>query len=321
MDISVVIVNWNTKAFVLDCIQSIRSRSQGLQIEIIVVDNASQDGSPEAIRQQFPEVHLVENSTNCGFARGNNIGMARARGRYVCLVNSDCVVLDGCFQRLHRYMEDHADVGIVGPKLLWKDRTLQLSCRKLPSLWNALCPALGLTKIFPGVPFLSGEHMGYFGHDEIRDVDVLVGAFLMVRKSAVDAVGGMDESYFMYCEEVDWCKRFVKAGWRVVFNPEAEAIHHGGGSSANEPTRCHREYCLSNLKYWRKHHSRPRELGFRAILLLRYAVRLPCWRLAQRLSGSRREWYRQKVSDARTALSVALAKLPAEKPGCKTPAG
>lgn len=278
IDVSVIIVNWNTRHYVLDCIRSLLAYQGQYKLEIIVVDNASEDDSAAAIKAQFPQVVVIENPDNRGFARANNQGIAIARGRYVSLVNSDILFLEDTFTLMLHYMDQNPDVGVLGPKLLWQDQTLQGSCRKSPSIWNTLCPAIGLTALFPRISFFSGEHMiGYFAHDRIIDVDVLVGAFMMIRRSTLEQVGGMDEQYFMYCEEVDWCKRFVEAGWKIRFFPETKVIHYGGGSSASEPVRFFKEFCLSNLRYWNKHHARPLVISYRLVMILRYLIRLPFW--------------------------------------------
>jgi GT2 family glycosyltransferase len=306
VDVSVVIVSWNTRHYLVDCVRSLLAHRGSYVLEIIVVDNASQDDSVASLRRDFPEVTVVENERNLGFARANNQGIGIARGRYVCLVNSDVLLLEDSVGSMLNYMESNEEVGVLGPKLLWKDRTLQGSCRKFPSLWNTLCPAIGLTGLFPRVAFLSGEHMvGFFRHDHVADVDAVVGAFMMVRGSALQDVGGMDEQYFMYCEEVDWCKRFADAGWRVRFFPATQVIHYGGGSSSAEPLRFFREYCVSNLRYWRKHHSPLSVAGYRLVMLLRYLLRLPCWAL---LCWTRKtEEMRVKLRTAITGLRIFVS--------------
>jgi GT2 family glycosyltransferase len=224
------------------------------------------------------------------------------------------VVLEGCLKTLTDYMDAHPEAGIIGPKLLWKDRTLQWSCRKFPSLWNTFCPAVGLTRFFPNVPFLSGEHMGYFRHDVIREVDVLVGAFLMVRKEALNRVGLMDESYFMYSEEIDWCRRFRDDGWKILFHPQAQVIHYGGGSSSKAPTRFYREYCLSLLRYWKKHHSGASATVFRMLFFLRHAVRWPVRGLLYGLSflppwQSRRTVYKEKLDSLTIGIHSVFTRI------------
>jgi GT2 family glycosyltransferase len=257
-------------------------------MEIIVVDNGSEDGSQEAVRKAFPEVKLIENEANLGFARANNIGIRQSNGRYVCLVNSDVKILDGCIDTLCGYMDQNPSAGIVGPKIFWPDMTLQDSCRQFPSLWTSLCTALKLDRLFPRSAFFAGEHMFYFAHDELRRVDFLAGCFLAIRRVALDQVGLFDEQFFIYAEEMDLCKRFWNAGWGIIFDPGAGAIHYHGASSSREPLRFSIEQQNAVLKYWRKHHSRPDRMAFVVILLFQhllrafFAILLYCLRTSER---------------------------------------
>jgi GT2 family glycosyltransferase len=207
------------------------------------------------VESVYSDVRVIRNERNLGFAAANNIGIRNAKGNYVALINSDVVVLPGCFDRLLEHMELQPDVGIIGPRILWPDQTLQDSCRKFPSLWNNFCTVSYLRLLFPKSGFFSGEHMMYFEHNCQCFVDSLVGCFLVVRRSAIAQVGLLDERFFFYAEEVDWCKRFWNAKWRVLFFPEAQAIHVGAGSSSNEPLRFATAQQRAVLQYWAKHHS------------------------------------------------------------------
>ena len=274
VDISIIIINWNTKDLLLNCLKSIKDREAKYEMEIIVVDNASTDGSPEAVKSQFPNVKLIVNNNNLGFAKGNNIGIEASSGRYVYLANSDIVIKEGCIEGMLRYMDTHTSIGILGPRLLNPDLTLQPSCKKFPTLWNNFCLAVGLTRIFLRSKLFCGEHMWFFPHDTVIRVEALVGAFLVVRREAIKQVGLLDENFFMYGEEIDWCKRFWNAGWEVVFYPEAEVVHYGRASSSREPVRFFKESYRSKLKYWKKHRSRVAQIGFVLITLLRQAIRI-----------------------------------------------
>lgn len=274
MDISVVIVSWNAKKYLLECLQSLASQQTSSNMEIIVVDNASTDGSPEAVSEQFPNVRLIKNNENLGFGKANNIGIKHSAGNYIYLINSDIKVLDGCLDRLLNYIEKSPTIGILGPKILNADLSLQSSCRQFPSLWNNFCYALGLSRVFSDSKIFSGEHMFYFQHDKIKKVDVLVGCFLMVRRSAFEQVGFLDEQFFIYAEDVDWCKRFWKADWEVVFFPDAQAIHYRGASSSNSPLQFSLEQEKSSLKYWKKHHSKPARITIFFIIILKHILRI-----------------------------------------------
>jgi len=296
-EFSVVIVSWNTKQHLLNCISSLANQS-GIK-EVIVVDNGSTDGSPEAVEKQFPQVKLIRNKENLGFAKANNIGMRASTGRYLCLINSDVIVQNGCIEKLAEFMDANPSVGISGPKILNPDGSLRVSCRHFPSIWNNLCQVLGFNKLFPKSVFFSEPFMKYWAHDEMRKVDALSGCFWMVRRKALDEVGLLDEDFFFYGEDVDWCRRFHKAGWDVVFYPQAEIIHFGGASSKNAPIRFYLEMQKADLQYWRKHHGRSGQAAYWMIILLRQLVRLPVYILMYILQSDAR-------SDAIFKLKRAL---------------
>jgi GT2 family glycosyltransferase len=253
-DIAVIIVSWNTRDYLRSCLASLREPPPGRSLEVIVVDNASADGSPDMVAAEFPEVKLIRAPGNLGFARANNLGIRASASRYVCLVNSDVKLLDDCLGRLAGFMDRNPGAGMCGPRVLNADLTLQSSCRRLPGLWNNACYALGLPRLFPRSEFFGGEHMLFFNHDETRAVEALVGCFILVRRQAMEEVGLLDEGFFIYAEDVDWCKRFHDAGWEVVFYPEARAIHYRGGSSAADPRRFALEQQRAVMRFWRKHH-------------------------------------------------------------------
>jgi GT2 family glycosyltransferase len=274
MDLSIVLVNWNTKDLLLRCLQTIQEDTRSLSTEIIVVDNASSDGSVSAVRQQFPSVRIVENETNQGFARANNIGIGLAHGNYVCLINSDVELIPECLPRMFHYMEDHRKIGILGPRVLNSDLTLQPSCKNAPTLWTTFCRAAGLDTLLPNSEFFASEQMVLRNLNRIRAVDIVSGCFWMVRAKALSQVGGLDETYFMYSEDKDWCVRFWKAGWQVVYFPEAQAIHFGGSSSSSDPLRFSVEMCRANLQYWKKHHGAIVRMTFGLLLLVHHFLRL-----------------------------------------------
>jgi hypothetical protein len=274
LDISVIIVSWNAKHYLLDCLKNLNGSGAGKSIEVIVVDNASTDGSPEAVEKDFPGVKLVRNGTNRGFATANNIGIEQSNGRYVCLINSDIKVLGNCLERLCDYMDSHPAIGMVGPKILNPDMTSQCSCRRFPSLWNNFCAATGLNRLFQQTSFFSGEHMFFFKHDVVNRVNVLVGCFLMVRREALTQVGLLDERFFIYAEDIDWCRRFWNAGWGVVFFPGAQAFHYMGGSSSNAPTKFAIEQDRAKMQYWRKYHRIPDQFAILVIIAMHHMLRV-----------------------------------------------
>jgi hypothetical protein len=272
--ISVIIVSWNARELLQKCLESIQETGKLLVREIIVVDNGSRDGSPEMVAQQFPEVALVRAEKNLGFSRANNLGIKRASGTYLALLNSDVIVHPGCFDILARFLESHDDVGLVGPKVLGADGRLQRTCRRLPTIWNTLCRSLALDKALSRWPVFSGREMRHWNHNSEAEVEVLNGCFWMARREAVEKVGGLDERFFFYAEDVDWCKRFRDSGWKVVFVPEATATHLGGGSSNNAPLRYSIEMLRANLAYWEKYRGIPGLVAFYLLSILHHAIRL-----------------------------------------------
>ncbi len=271
--ISIIIVSWNAKKYLEECLDSIINHSLPTDTEIIVVDNASSDGSPDTVRDAFPGVRLIRNDDNYGFAKANNIGIAASTGEYVFFINSDVVVKAGCFEKMISYMDGHQDIGVLGPRILGPNGAAQRSCMGFPSLWNSLCRALALDLIFPGMKLFGGEMMAYWPHDDIRSVDVINGCFWMVRRKALQAAGPLDERFFIYGEDIDWCKRFHDKGWEVVFYPEAEAVHYGGASSANAPLKFFIEMQRADYQYWKKHHTALASTAFLFIRILHHAVR------------------------------------------------
>jgi GT2 family glycosyltransferase len=274
IELSFIIVSWNAKSYLQKCVESIISKSGTCEKEIIVVDNASTDGSDELIREKYQQVVLIRNEANLGFAKANNIGIRRSRGKYVLLVNSDVEVLEGCIEHLILFMEQHPEIGMLGPQIIDANGNLQRSCMAFPTLWNAFCRALALDTIFPKVKIFGGNLMAFWQHDTVREVDVINGCFWLVRREALNQVGLLDERFFIYAEDIDWCKRFWNAGWKVVFVPQAQSVHYGGASSSQAPVRFSVEMHRANLQYWKKHHGRAAQAGFLTITGLHHMIRL-----------------------------------------------
>jgi GT2 family glycosyltransferase len=278
--VSVVIVNWNARDYLRRCLRSLQVNGGSHCLEIIVVDNASTDGSAECVASEFPHVRLLVNHDNLGFAKGNNIGVAGSSGRYVCFINSDVEILPGCIDRLVQYCEGNPRVGMAGPLVLGSDGRLQRSCRGFPSVWNMLCRAHALDTVYPRVKRFTGNTLRHWSQDTLRPVDILTGCFWLVRRRAMDEVGLLDEAFFIYGEDMDWCRRFRDRGWPVVFIPEAQAVHHGGASSANAPVRFYLERHKADLQYWRKHHPPWAVAAYLLITCLHLTLRLCAHSLA-----------------------------------------
>jgi GT2 family glycosyltransferase len=272
--VSAVIVVWNAKQYVLECLGSLREHCGRVCSEVIVVDNASTDGTPDLIAEMFPEFKLIRNPENLGFAKANNIGIAQTSADYICLVNSDVKFTDDCISPMVNYLGEHPGVGMVGPKMLASTGEVSRSTMRFPTVWNNFCRAVGLDSLFKGSRWFGGLLMSDFDHETTAPVEVLNGWFLLVRRLAVERVGLLDPQFFMYGEDVDWCYRFRKAGESVVFFAEAGAIHYGGASSANAPLRFYLELYRATWQYWRKHHGPLARLGFLLAFAIHHSVRL-----------------------------------------------
>jgi hypothetical protein len=312
MDISVVIVAWNARDYLKLCLESLEASPPRRSMEILVVDNASADGTAEMVQAGFPHVKLIKSGENLGFAKGNNVAIRQCQGRYICLVNPDVQVLPGCLDALADFLDQHPQVGNVGPRVFNPDMTQQSTCRRFPTLWNNFCSATGLATTFKTSRIFAGEHMFYFAHDRTLAVDVLVGCFSMIRRESFEAVGLLDERLFMYGDDVDWCRRAWKAGWQVVFFPGARAIHDRGSITAPYPVRFAAAQQKSILYYWSKHHSIFGVLGIRTIMLFHHVVRYTVALLAGLVHPKRRKQadVRKQVSAAclREIVSVAVAR-------------
>jgi len=231
VDVSIIVVNWNTREITCDCLKSLYEQTQDILFEVVVIDNASIDGSVDMIKNKFPEVFLIENTGNRGFAAANNQGMAIAKGRYVLLLNSDTIILDNAIAKTVSFADEHPEAAVVGCRVLNPDRSLQPTCFMFPSILNWLIFVTYLYKLFPQSRFFGRERMTWWDRNDTREVDVVTGCFMLVRREAIDQVGAMDEQFLMYAEETDWCYRFMKTGWKNIFYPAAHIIHYGNVSA------------------------------------------------------------------------------------------
>lgn len=231
-DLSIIIVNYNVKEFLKNLLHSIKKASQNLSTEIIVVDNASDDGSIEMLREKFPEVKLIANDKNLGFGKANNIGLQLAKGKYILLINPDTLVAEDTFTKLIEFFETHPDAGMVGCKILNPDGTLQLACRRsFPGPWTSFTKVTGLSTLFPKSKLFAKYNLTYLDENQTYEVDAISGSFMMMRKEVYDKVGGFDEQFFMYGEDLDLCFRIQKAGYKIYYVHTAQIIHYKGEST------------------------------------------------------------------------------------------
>ncbi len=290
--LSILIVNWNVRDLLRDCLRSIERGRGALEVEVIVVDSASGDDSVAMVAAEFPWVTLRPQSENVGFPRGNNIALAEARGDHLLLLNPDTVVLDDALTVMVAYLEKNPEVGAVGPQLLNPDGSVQSSRRRFPTLATGFFESTWLEGVAPGV--LRRYYALDLPDDRMADVDWLVGACIMVPRGVYEQIGGLDEAYFMYSEELDWCRRIKEAGWRVVYHPEARVVHHVGKSSEQAVTARHINFQRAKLRYFLKYHGRAAAGVLRNFLLASYA-----WELlieaAKGALGNKPELRRQRV--------------------------
>lgn len=286
MDLSIIVVSWNTRQLLAQCLTSIYANAPDCEFETWVVDNASSDDTAAMVRSQFPQVNLLENRENLGFARANNQAIHESTGRYVLLLNSDTIVRPGALQTMHAFMLEHPEAGIVGAFILNADGTPQVCSGKFPTLISEAASSWGLDSRFPfgrRSAHSLNSSAGWF------ETDWVLGAALMVRREVIDRIGGLDEQYFMYSEEVDLAYRAKKHGWRTYVLTTAQIIHLGQQSSRQVPAAMKAQLFRSKVLYFQKHHGR-----FAASLLqLVFASSMlaKCWVYrGQRKSGLSQMW-------------------------------
>lgn len=307
MDVSVIIVNWNTESLLRNCLRSVFDTTGGIPFEVIVIDNASSDGSVAMVERAFPQVKLVKNSDNKGFATANNQGMALAGGRYVLLLNSDTVVLGDVIGATVHFADAHPDTAVVGCRVLNADRSLQPTCFMYPSLLNMLLSSSHLYKALRKSRFFGRERMMWWDRMDTRDVDVVTGCYMLVRREAIDQVGFMDESFHMYGEETDWCYRFKQAGWRVMFAPKGEIVHFGGASSGQVREKMALQLKGSILLFLKKHRGWVVYAVACVLTSLFFLVRTPYWLIVALVSKRTRRVSMDKARLCVKGASRALA--------------
>ncbi|MFQ3610289.1 MAG: glycosyltransferase family 2 protein [Fimbriimonadales bacterium] len=271
--LTVQIVNWNAREHLRQALRSILDTPPQVPYEIIVLDNASHDGSVQMIEKEFPEVRLLVSEENLGFSRGHNLIAQGAQGDYLFLLNPDTIVLPGALDLMVEYAERHPDVGIIGPKILNPDGSLQYSCRRFPNPTAALFRNTPLGKLFPNNRYTRDYLMTDWDHNSEREVDWVSGAALFIRRALYEQLGGFDEQFFMYCEDTDLCYRSWQVGWKVVYYPEAKIVHAIGRSTDLIANRMIRVFHISMYRFYKKHYARTTPLLLRPLVPVGLALR------------------------------------------------
>ena len=289
-DAAVVVVTYDALPWIEDCLASVRGE------QVVVVDNGSRDGTVALVRERFPEVRLVE-SENRGLGAGWNVGIRETESRYVLLLNADAWLLGDALARLVAFADGRPRAAVVGPRLLNPDGTLQRSVRGFPTLWRLATEYFFLRKLAPGTRALNAFYAGGFDHDEVREAEVVMGACMLVRRDAIDEVGPLDEAFFLFSEETDWCYRFRQAGWDVLFFPAAECVHVRGAAHGG---RLYRENLRGHLRFLRKHDGARTAERARRLLLAALRLRGVLFR------GERGRVYRETAGWLASGSAVEL---------------
>ncbi len=299
---SIIIVSWNVRDALRACLSSLPAGTPA--VETIVVDAASTDGTPEMVRAEFPSVKLIASSENLGYSKGNNLGLAEARGQYAFILNPDTELVGEALARLREHMAANPRVGVLGPQLILPDQSIQASRRRFPTFITALFESTWLQPLAP-----PGVMRAYYAADlpagEATDVDWLVGAALFVRREAWEQAGLFDERFFMYSEELDWQRRLQAAGWLVRYLPAAQVRHHVGSSSAQVPAATHIRFNTSKVRYFRKYHGPAAGEVLRWYLLGHFGVQLLVEKL-KGLVGHKRDLRRARAAVYREVLRSGL---------------
>ncbi|MFC1553722.1 glycosyltransferase family 2 protein [candidate division KSB1 bacterium] len=265
VQLSIIIVSYNAKDYLEKALLTVQFAVSGFSSEIFVVDNASDDGSPDMIKEKFPDVILIENNVNTGFARANNAALKRSEGKFILLLNPDTIVKENTFKIVFKAFEEYPEAGAAGCKILNEDGSLQLSCRRsIPTPWITFTRMLGLSRIFPQSRIFAKYNLTYLDADEVAEVEALSGAFIMVRREVLDKTGYLDEQFFMYGEDLDWCYRISQAGYKIIYYPKTSITHYKGRSTDMKTWAQVKVFYEAMSKFSAKH--------FR-----NYSVLLPLW--------------------------------------------
>jgi len=290
-DVSVIIVNWNTRELLLRCLESVFRHSGSLTFDITVVDNSSRDGSVEAVREKYPRVTIVVNSSNLGFSRANNQAITSTSGNYCLLLNSDAELTEQALERMIEFMQDNPSVGVAGAKLLNKDGSMQNSFDNIPTLTTELLNKSLLRAVFPRkYPSKKSPITAPL------EVESVIGACMLIRRKALEEVGLLDEDYFFFLEETDLCYRMRKAGWKVLYLPQAHAYHLQGESKAIDPGRAWIEYYRSLYTFFKKNRGFLSYIVLRILRVIKLSINLILTTLGMLFTLGQNQRLRRKFS-------------------------
>ncbi len=328
-ELSIVIISFNTNQMTCASLRSLFKETQQDSFEVIVVDNASTDGSAEAIAQEFPQIRLFACDENHGFAAANNMAVSQARGRWILLLNPDTLVLDGAIDKLVAFAKEHSEATIFGGRTRFANGDLNpTSCWGRPTPWSAFCRGIGLATIFKDSRLFDPEALGGWARDSVREVDIVTGCFFLIRKNDWDSLNGFDPKFFMYAEEADLCFRAKKHGMKCLVCPDAEIVHYGGASEkvfADKMIRLFRAKAQLFVQHWNPWAARfgiytldlwalSRMLGFGVIRFFNSSAveSYQCW---SEIWQRRTEWHINLASDRDSLVSKNRVPKPCSETG------
>lgn len=277
IDVSVIVIAWNVRELLYNCLKSVYKETRGINYEVIYVDNASDDGSVKMVKERFPAVRIIENEENKGFITANNQGIEISKGKYVLLLNSDTIILDNAIAKAVKFVDQHPEAAVIGCRVLNPDMTLQRTCSMYHSLLNMFLAATYLYKIFPRNMFFGRHDMTWWDFDDVKEVEVVYGCFSLVRREAINQIGLMDPRYFVFGDDPDWCYRFSKAGWKIFFTPEPRIIHYGGQTTKKMADKFILQLYGSHLIFMKLHRSKLSFPIARVLIALFFILRVPYW--------------------------------------------
>lgn len=301
MDLSVCIVSYNCRDLLANCLRSVYAHHGVSSFEVIVVDNASSDGTVEMLASEFPDVRLIASEENLGFARAMNLGMAQASGEVLVMLNPDTEVRPGALSHLVGFLRERPEAGAAGPRIEGPDGRLQYTCHVFPSVWLTLVAQLGLHRLLRATRTFGAYDMSWWDHAQPRRVDWLSGACLATRREVWEQVGPLDEGYFIYSEDVDWCWRLSQAGWERWYLPGATVVHHEAGSWEDAPLERILASHRANFRFFRKNYGRASEVLVRILVALGGLARGSFWTIVGPLLDNHRP---AVITDAATHFRV-----------------